>query len=209
MTGMLAVLGFCAFFGLVIWIGRVQQKKALANLQALGGRLGLSVSGGQSVFGPGPAADGTQQGRQVRFWSYTTGSGKSRRNWVAAGVRPRADGGLSFELQPQGLGTKFMELFGVKEIQVGEKRFDDAWFVQTNQPEFLAAALVPEMREKLMQTIGPRTRPGSYKLEAGLVRYAEEGQFSDAELVTRLETRLPLLHDLADVAEVFAGTQAG
>jgi len=209
MTGVLVVLGFCAFFGLAIWAGRAQQKKALANLAALAGRLGLNVSGGQSTFGPGPAAEGTQQGRQVRFWSYTTGSGKSRQHWVAAGVRPRADGGLNFELQPQGFGTKFMELFGVKEIQVGDQRFDDAWFVQTNQPEFLAAALVPEIREKLMQTVGPKARPGSYKLEAGVVRYAELGSFSDAALVARLESRLPLLHDLADVGEVFASTQAG
>ena len=44
-----------------------------------------------------------------------------------------------------------------------------------------------------------------YKLENGLVQYVEQGHLSSAEVLARLERQLPLLHELADVAEVFAG----
>jgi hypothetical protein len=44
-----------------------------------------------------------------------------------------------------------------------------------------------------------------YKLENGLVQYVEQGNLWSAEVLTRLERQLPLLHELADVAEVFAG----
>jgi hypothetical protein len=195
----LVVLGIVAG---IIWLAWTQVKQARANLQALAGRLGLAYLP-EPAWGGAGQVTGQLDGRAVRFWNYTTGSGKSRQTWCAVGVRPRQDGGLSIELQRQNFGTKVMTWFGAKEIQVGDPAFDAAWFVQTNQPEFLAAALVPEIREKFM-TQPALAWEGGYKLAEGEVRFAVRGTFAQAKLVTDLEARLPLLRDLADVAEVFA-----
>ena len=204
---MIPAITMLFFFGLMaglIWFAYRQQQLANANLAALAERLGLEVVVEKQFLGSDRHAIGTQLGREIRFWAFTTGSGKSTRRWVAAGVRPRGSFALTFDLRAQGWGTKFMELFGTHEITVGDPVFDDAWFVQTNQPEFLAAALVPGIRAKLMaQPKGARAV--SVKLASGLVQYVEEGTFSKAEIGLRLESQLPLLHDLADVAEVSAG----
>jgi hypothetical protein len=149
--------------------------------------------------------EGTQAGRTIRYWTYSTGSGKSRVTWVAVGVQPRAAAGLQFDLTRQNFGSKLMEMFGVKEIQAGDPAFDAAWFVRTNQPDFLAAALVPSIRARLMAEPA-EGRSARYKLEQGPVHYAEQGSFASAAILERLERQLPLLHELADVAEVFAGT---
>lgn len=203
MIGALILLGLLLLVGLVLWLSWRAQKKTLANLQALAARLGLRLTAPPGPFSSGGTVSGSQQGREVRFWTYTTGSGKSRQTWCAVAVRPRATGGLQLNIQPQNLATKVMEWFGAKEIRVGDPAFDQAWFVQTDQPEFLAAALVPEIRAKLMVSDGAG-RSGSYKLVDGEVRFALQNDFSSKRAIAQLEARLPALHDLADVAEVFA-----
>lgn len=192
---------------LIVWGAVQHQKKARANLEALAARLGLQVTGDpKSVLAAGGVA-GRYQGKEVRFWTYSTGSGKSRRTWCAVGVKPRAHGGLEFELQHQGFGTKIMEWFGAKEIQVGDPAFDRDWFIRTNQPEFLAAALVPEIRAKLT-SLKQAAAEKPFRLEAGEVRLSTSGSFGSEQVIARLESCLPLLCDLADIAEVYAGSAA-
>ncbi|WP_438480360.1 hypothetical protein [Oleiharenicola lentus] len=196
------VLGIGGFFGLIIWLAIKQHARTKENLIALAARHGLRLVETKQSLGADYSVQGTVLGREVRFWTYTTGSGKSRVHWAAVGVRPRATN-LTFELRRQGFTTKLMEMFGSKEITVGDPAFDQAWFVQTNQPEFLQAALLPEIRAKFMAQ-PERARDGSYKLADGWVQFAEHGSFATPEVIARLETKLPLLHDLADVAEVGA-----
>ena len=99
-----------------------------------------------------------------------------------------------------------MEFFGSKEITVGDPVFDAAWFVRTNEPDFLSAALVREIRGKFMAALAGGAK-GSFALKDGAVCYAERGGFYSAPLTRRLEQQVPLLRDLADLAEVFAGTK--
>jgi hypothetical protein len=190
----------------LLWAARGAMQKSHAQLRDFAQRHGLRVVEKSALgFTWVESLEGEQAGRVVRFWTFSTGAGKSRTTWVAVGVRPRADGGLTFDLARQGLGAKIMEFFGVKEIQVGDAAFDAAWFVCTNQPEFFAAALVPSIRARLMAS--PKVgRSHGYKLEKGVVQYAEHGHLSGEAVLARLEQQLPLLHELADVAEVFAGT---
>ncbi len=121
--------------------------------------------------------------------------------WFVTGMNFRASFTAGFFS-----GSKLMEMFGVKEIQVGDPALDAAWFVRTNQPDFLAAALVPSIRARLLAepAIG---RSARYKLEQGPVHYAEQGSLATPAVLERLERQLPLLQELADVAEVFAGTK--
>lgn len=205
------VLAFLAIGGFVTFFFVLVKRHAQAvrdKMHALAQNMGLrvverTVAGFTSV----EALEGELNGRLVRFWTYSTGSGKSRVTWVAVGVRPRQNGGLEFELSRQGFGSKIAEWFGSKEVKVGDPQFDAAWFIQTNQPDFFAAALVPDIRAKFVND--PKVgRVGTYQLKEGMVRYVQRGQFGNEKIVRQLEVELPVLQDLADVAEVFASTKA-
>ncbi len=195
----LAVLAmFILAFGLMVWNG----KRTVALLAVVAQRLGLNLveqrSWGQLT---GAELHGSIGGRAVRFRQYTTGRGKARNSWVAVGLRTRQDGGFTFGFSRQGIVSRLAELSGAKEITVGDRVFDDAWFVETNQPESLTAALVPEIRARLM-AVHDTSRWGSFRLADGEVAYVESGGFSNQEQMARLESALPVLQDLADVAEV-------
>lgn len=200
------VLAFLIALGLVIRVARAQAKKTRMRLEALAQRTGLRIVESTVLgFTVVKSLEGERQGRAVRFWTYATGSGKTRITWVAVSVRPQPAGGLEFELTRQNFGSKLMELFGAKEIQVGDPAFDRAWYVRTNQADFFRAALVPQIRARLMGEAAGR-RGARYKLKDGLVQYVEQGSWSSGGALERLEQQLPLLHELADVAEVFAAS---
>jgi hypothetical protein len=200
MAALWGALFMIGLFGGITWLAITQTKKVKANLAALAARRGLRVVEEKHAFGSTQLVSGLAQGREVRFWTYTTGGGKSRTTWVAVGVRPRATG-LTFEFRRQGFTTSVMGFFGSKEVTFGDAAFDKAWFVRTNQPVLLRAALVPDIRAKLLAHPS-RRQDGDYKLADGLVQFAERGTFHSNETIARLEAKLPLLHDLADVVEV-------
>ncbi len=197
----LIAVGFLAFVGLALWLGAKASARARELVGQLAGRLGLELEVAQptlGVFYPSPRANGRIRGKAVALYNYTTGSGKNRTTWSAISVTPAADGGLTFGFGRQGLGTKLQELFGAREIVVGSPEFDAAWFVQTNAPDFLRSALLPELLEKF------RGFRGAFKLERGQVTYVEMGQFDSEERCRRFENAVGLACDLADIAEVYA-----
>jgi hypothetical protein len=202
----LFIILFLGAAGLAIFGAMRQSRKAAANLQALAQRLGLEYNQGKSgAFMTAAAVTGRHEGRQVSFHQFTTGSGKSQTTWRAVAVIPNSMGALTFNLHRQGMFSKVEKLFGAREATVGDAAFDAAWFLQTNDPDFLGAALVPEIRAKLTAALGAGGQSVSFRLEKGMVRYAEMGNFSSEPATLRLEQMLPVLHDLADIAEVAAG----
>ena len=184
----------------VVWAVR-REIKAARNLTALASRLGLRFRPAkENEPGVGNTVEGDFQGRPARFWTYATGSGKSRTEWVAVSVRLAGDSRLTVQLKPQGFGTKLAELFGAKEIEVGETRFDGEWFIRTNASATCRAALLPEIRERLMTARLTGAR-GMFTIENGAARYHEAGSYSSERTTARLELILPLLRDLAEAAE--------
>lgn len=209
----LLIISLMVGFGLLmIWAVAQASRRAADNVRQLAETLGLQVQTPPPVLGlfhQEPRASGQRRGKRTEIFSFTTGAGKSRVQWCALSVAPARDGGLSCSLQRQNLGTKLKELFGSREIQVGDPEFDRQWFIQTNQPEFLRAALLPELRQKITAlAAAPGGRPGRWQLEAGLVRYAEQGSFANANIAARLSLAAEIGADLAEVAEVFAGERA-
>ena len=99
-------------------------------------------------------------------------------------------GNLTFELQPQGLGTRLAELFGAKESTVGDAAFDAAWFIRTNAPETFGALLLSEIRTRFLALHNAGGK-GTVELADGWLRYAEEGHFGQEKSVARLEQILP------------------
>jgi len=113
-------------------------------------------------------------------------------------VTPILSGIMTFSITREGFGSRFLKMFGAKEIKVGDREFDDAWFVQTNRPEFLRAALLPELQQKF------RPFSGVFKLESGMVTYSEQGLLTNEAACHRFELATDLACDLADIAEVHA-----
>lgn len=199
----IVLLGLAVMAG-VITLGVRAHRKGLENLARLAQRLGLPVVRGKRVLGfEQHRLDGPWQGRHLRIWTYTTGTGKSRKQWIAAGVETPRAADVAFELRAQGMLTKISEFFGAKEVQVGDARFDAEWFITTNRPVEFAAALLPEIQQKLTNARASGAR-GVFTRKDAWVSYVEQGTFSNPAALARLEAALPVLLDLADVAEVCA-----
>ncbi|MBI5689962.1 MAG: hypothetical protein HZC55_07655 [Verrucomicrobia bacterium] len=197
----LVFLGVLVSMAVLFLLTLHQQRKEHENLTALALRLGLELKVETKAMGlQAVRINGWREGRRVEVWGFTTGSGKSRRRWVAAGAHPRECGSLTFRFDPQGLGTSLAEFFGAKEIQVGDRRFDEAWFIRTNRPDIFGATLVPELREKMLELRDAGLK-GAYRLENGRVMYVEEGTFASARAVAHLEMVVPVLLLLTDVVE--------
>lgn len=200
------VVFFASTIGVVFWFGQINGKRLETNLTELAQRTGLTLQLTRFMkMVSGGSLQGTMQGRAVRFWHYHTGSGKSRKQWCAVGVRPRRATALTFSLTREGAVSTLKSLFGAKEVVTGDTAFDKAWFVESNQPDFLRAALVPEIRAKLTAAHHDGRSSGQFRFADGEVKYAEVGGFASADQTLRLEKQLSLLQDLADVAEVSAG----
>ncbi|MBL9204466.1 MAG: hypothetical protein JNN01_05235 [Opitutaceae bacterium] len=194
---------FVGVIGVVVVVSRSAAGRAERNLRTLASRLGLQVTEHPPVFGifaRSPTVEGVRRGKPVRLYTFTTGSGKSRKTWAAVAVQASRRT-LTFSFEPQGVGSKIMEFFGVKEVTVGDRPFDEAWFVRTNLPDYLRAALIPELRERLMEARRAGLRSG-FRCENGEVRYAERGGFSDDGKVARFLVAADLCSDLAEVVEV-------
>ena len=205
MDGFVFVIVMLGVVGVGIVFGRRHAKRLAAQFGTLATRLGLE----HLPPGPGwkamlwtPEANGILRGKKVRLYNYTTGSGKSRTTWSAVSAEPRLGGALEFSLEPQGFGSAVMAFFGYKEITVGDPAFDARWFIRTNKPDYLGAALLPELRVKLDQLHSARAR-GTFKLERGTVVYSERGTFGNPALCERFVLATEIVCDLADVAEVF------
>ena len=202
-------------FALVIRAAARLSRQTGENIRRLAETLGLQFTDKPPAFGmffTDARAAGQLRGKRVEVFPFATGSGKSRVQWSAVSAALPSPSGLTFHLRRQGFGTKFMELFGAKEITVGDAEFDAAWFIQTNQPEFLREALLPELRGKinlLVRELGTQARGMEFKLEQNVVRYAEIGSFYNGDTCKRCERAADIVCDLADVAEVFAEQQTG
>lgn len=197
---------FAVVIPLIVWGSVAARRRTAENLQKLAGQLGLEF---QPAAGwtQSPRVSGTLRGKPAEVFTYSTGSGKTRKTWAAVSVRPAGNSGLTFALQKQGLGTKISELFGAREITVGEPVFDAAWFIQTNQPDYFRPALLPEIRQKLtaVRCAGAR---GKFECNGGLVKYAEVGSFYQWQRTERFVALADVVGDLAEVVEV-AGTIEG
>ena len=203
---MIALTALLAVPAFIFWAGGKASAKARRNGEALAARLGLGFEPKRPALGwfhAPPRGSGTIRGKSVEFYTYSTGSGKARTQWAAITVKPTAAGQLSFKLSRQNFATRVSELFGAKEIQVGDAGFDQRWFVQTNQPDFFRAALLPELRAKL-DVLEAQGLTGDLMLKDGVVQYRERGSFYDEALCVRIAAMAEVGCDFADIAEVWA-----
>ncbi len=150
-----------------------------------------------------PEATGVHAGRSGRVFTYTTGSGKSRVSWAAIELASGVSSGLELQLTRQNFGSKVAGWFGVKEIEVGDAAFDERWFIRTNRPDYMKAALLPEFRQRIDELAARGGRGMKLEIKEGRAIYSEQG-FFNPQVRARVAAALPVLADLAALAEVEA-----
>jgi hypothetical protein len=71
--------------------------------------------------------EGTYEGYPMRLETQTRGSGKNR--YRVTVVHLSTNGALppDFSLEPEGLGDKLLKLFGKRDAEIGDERFDKSF----------------------------------------------------------------------------------
>ena len=195
---------FVGSIALSIAAARRQQRKTRETMAGVAGRLGLELRRRPATLGfePSPTVEGRHRDRQVRFFNFTTGSGKSRTTWSAVSAAIGSAGGFALELAPETFLSRIGIALGMQDIKVGDPEFDRAFVVRSNDPAYASAALLPEIRARLLSERKQGAR-GHLTVKAGEARYAEVGAFADAARIDRLAGMLEVICDLAEVAEVY------
>jgi hypothetical protein len=201
---LLFAAGFVGFLALMVVSVRRQQRRAREQLAGLAARFGLELRRQPAKLGfeSPPTVEGRHRGRQVRFFNYSTGSGKSRTTWSAVTAAVGGTGGFTLELYPENFLVRIATALGMQDIRVGDPAFDQTFVVKSNDPAYATAALLPEIRARLVEE-RRRGALGHLAVKGGEVRYAEVGSFDLTARAARLGDMLDIACDLAEVAEVY------
>ncbi len=198
---------FIGVFVAVILAAKAQQRRARDNLARLAERLRLqlSVPARSGIFSSTETSlAGSFRGRQIRVFSYHTGSGKNRTRWCAVASRIDNPAGLTLRISKENALTRAGRKIGIDDVAVGDESFDRECYVKSNQPDFIRAALLPEIRLRLTNLWQSRAR-GSFSIDAAEVRYAEIGAFSNGKICDRIPAIAEVVCDLGEIAEAFPG----
>ncbi len=195
----------------VIIAGRKKKSGEAIQLEKLAGELGLPVLGGEPFLPRVPVLkflkkplflEGEFRGRRFKVYHYTAGSGDSQTRYAAVRAGVSNPKGLVFQFSREGFFSKIGKTFGMRDIQVGDPVFDEKFVVKSNDPEFIAAALLAEMKEKFYKARELKAR-GVIKLDKDEIRYNEVGSIGSDETRRRFALIAGLLADLAEAAEVY------
>lgn len=195
-----------ATYGLAFWL----RPRALENLGALAGRLGLQIGPRPDAFWilPRlPTIEGRHRGRDVRFLGRLGELGENR---IVVAAKYAGDGG--FILYAGDRGTilhrplySFRFFTGGGKLQpvfTEDADFDRGFFFKTTDPLTAKNLLTPEVRRELLDVYRqPGGLTGQLAITEGEVRYTLYGRFSNPRHVEMLAARLDLVCGLAEQVE--------
>jgi len=192
---------------LALWFGRKAGFEGNARLREMAARLGIDYSETPPLLKflpPKATVQGRIGGRRVRVHSFSRGSGKSRTQWVAARMECINPGLLKLSLRSQGpaLLEKLAGAFGYKDIIIGDGSFDSTFAIHGSDEAFVRAALIPEIRQRLV-AFWPKARGGKISIDDGEAVYEEMGSLLSKRPMEHLEKAFPVLADMAALAEVY------
>jgi hypothetical protein len=190
-------------FALILVAAQKQRKRARENLAKLAQRLGLQIHDPEkrSVFQSATTSlSGTFRGRQLRVFSYSTGSGKNRTQWCAIASSVNNPSGLTVRISRENVFTRVGRKIGVDDVAVGDAAFDREFYVKSNKPDFIRVALIPEVRQRITNFWNSRAR-GALEVSASEVKYAEVGSFATESVCARFPEAAEVVCDLGEVTE--------
>lgn len=150
----------------------------------------------------GSEAIGPMTGRhgefQVRIHSFSRGSGKHRSTYTAIETHFHEPLGMGLDVRPEGVLSQVGKMFGVKDMQVGDQRFDNLFLVKGGDGRTVLEFLTPEVRQEVLELRKLGTSlvlndHGVYQEYAGLltdaskVRAVLAGQAALARAMSRVQ----------------------
>jgi hypothetical protein len=191
---------FVLAVGLAVFAAGQPVRQTAQNLAVLARHLRLKLVEPPPKWGlwaQRASVEGEFRGKAVRFYTFTTGTGKNRRYWCAASVHVANASGLILDLRVNPVADASSSLL---EVATGETTFDDAFALRSNAPADAVAALSPEVRRDLLAA-RQRGVGGSFMAYHHEVRYVESGSFANATRTERVASMLPVVCALADGIE--------
>jgi hypothetical protein len=133
---------------LIAMAANQQHKRVVASWGEAARRLGLQLEAGSRFSNP--LITGNLNGIPVRVDSYTRRHNNNSTTYTRYQVRYPSTG-FDFELKREGGLTKIVRFFGVKDVEMGDAAFDDAFKITTDDPSRLQQLLTPSVRSGLFR----------------------------------------------------------
>jgi hypothetical protein len=141
----LIIIGVIA---LVLAAANQQHKRITAIWGEVARRLGIQLEPGS--WSSNPKLIGTLNGIPLHVDSYTRRHGNTSTTYTRYQVR-YPPSGFDFTLKREGGLTKIGHLFGISDVEIGDRLFDDAFKIKTSDPARLQQLLTPSVRSGLFR----------------------------------------------------------
>ncbi len=200
---------FFALFGgvfvLIFVLAQRQKRRMVANFEAFAARMGCQANIPQGFFGGFPSCHGTYRNRPLRVFMFTrsSGSGKSRSTTTYTAFEIDVDNpdGFEFHIFEQGFFTSMAVKLGMQDIQIGDDEFDKEYIIKSNNESKVIELLTPMIKQKFMEFADQF--PGfGVKLQGAKFYYESAGTMAGETFVTRIETMIQFMCDLADQLDI-------
>jgi hypothetical protein len=189
----LAFGGFCVFFlliiGVVIYVIVRSGKAINEGWGEVARRTGLAFKPAKTFTSP--ELSGSIDGRPVRVYTYSVGSGRNRTTYTAVDVTVNNPANSSFEVTPSGtLGNWLGRMVKAQDVQIGNAEFDERYVIKSDPPDFALKVL-----GSIAAQTGIMALPGMARiaLEGPTLRHAKRGVEEDPELLMQVITTLTSL----------------
>ena len=204
------MIAFLLLVVLVPWVSaQLQRSRVTAVMHELAPALQLRVRrrhGLAALFGRCPWMVGERDGRRLQLTQISRTAGRHTRNYVRLILTSdRASASLQFRISPEGWRSTLKRLLRIEKVKTGDPIFDLEWWVQSNRPDFMAAALVAEVREHVRST----GSEGRFSYRDGKLKFEASGSIRSVAQLGRLRAVCEAAHALMTVAEVDAADDRG
>jgi hypothetical protein len=151
-----------------------------------------------SAWWDSPKIRGRFLGRAFSLCTESRGSGKSQHTVTVLRLELGDTVPPSLHLEPEGLGDKFLKLFGRKDEEVGDKELDAALDLKGVSPEARSILLAPRVRRPLLTV---RSHYPRFSIVSGTLM-AEQADVADT--VDALEALVAPALDLGKALDAVA-----
>jgi hypothetical protein len=203
---------FLTVIAVLVTIHTVTKSKGTDHLRLLGEEIGIDVTGGEPYF---PSiqwlsflkkptrVNGDYRGGTTEIWHFSRGNGKSSSPYIGLKLRLENRRKLSFQFNKEGFFSKIGKTFGMQDVKVGDVEFDKTFIVKCSDPEFIQAALLPEIMEKFHKAFEQLGAKGTIKLKDNEIYYEEGGRIRSDESRARFAALVDLCADLRETVAVY------
>lgn len=185
--------------------------KTRLMMEKLAAKLDLVVTGGEPLhpdkrwlsFLKTPThVEGQRNGRNVRIYSVTRGSGKSKQTFAVLDVRLSKTVAFEVNLATRNWATGLC--FWKKPVKTDDPLFDQQFILTGNKPEIAAAILLPELRKAQSTLWHTHNCKGSITISGNVVHYEERGFIDNDKQVLRFIALADFCIALADSTDAAA-----